>query len=100
MNKRVKRYPLANLSYMEEMKSKLQKLNSVRHTTNAIIAQFDLHPKSNTKRKTSIQQKSIYSMAKRRTLQPLSHRAIQDNSPTDKHISDLKTPIDKSEIVC
>jgi hypothetical protein len=93
MNERVKRFSFTDLSHMEEMKSKLQKLNSVRHTTNAIIAQFDIHPKINTKRKTSVQQKSIDSMAKRRTLQPL---------PTDKRISHMKTPVDidlKPEIV-
>jgi hypothetical protein len=36
---------------MKEMKTKLQKLDLIRNTTDAMIAEFDLHPKTNTKRK-------------------------------------------------
>ncbi len=88
MNRRVKRFSLTNLSYGEEMKSKL---DLIHNTTNAMIAQFDLHPKSPTKRKTVIQPKPVYSITKKRILQPLLRSSIQNNFLTDKFISHRKS---------
>ena len=84
-----RKYSLNDLLLMEEMRAKLQRLNSMHQTTNAMIVSFDLHPKSNLKRKVSNQQKSLHSMAKKRTLQPLVHR----NSSTDRRKSQRKLSI-------
>jgi len=83
---------------VEEMKLKLQKLDLIRNTTNAMIAQFDLHPKTNAQRKTSIRQKPIYSIAKKRTLQPLLHPSIQDDLSTNKFISGIESQKQKTKI--
>jgi hypothetical protein len=80
------------------MKSKLQKLDLIRNTTDAMIVQFDLHSKTNTKRKTSIQQKSINSIAKKRTLQPLRRLSIQDNLSPDQFISNVKSQEPKTRM--
>jgi len=66
MNQRSKRFSQTSLSYVEEMKSKLQKLDFIRNTTNAMIAQSDMVPTTNIK-------------AKKRTVQPLPRLSIQKN---------------------
>ncbi len=76
MNQKSKRFSQIDLSYIEGMKSKLQKLDLVRNATNAMIIQSDLLRKTN--------KKSIYPIKKQRTLQPLIH---QHNSiPIDKFV--------------
>jgi len=98
MNQKSNRFSLTNLSYVEEMKSKLQKLDLIRNTTDAMIVQFDLHSKINTKRKTSSQQKSINSIAKKSTLQPSRRLSIQDNLSPDKFTSNMKSQEPKTRM--
>jgi hypothetical protein len=90
MNQKLKRFSRTNLSYVEEMKSKLQKLDSIRNTTDAMLIQSDILQKINNKLKTSMQQKSVYSIKKQKTLQPLLY---QHNLPTNKLILNKKTQV-------
>lgn len=85
MNQRSKRFSQTDF----EMKSKLQKLDFIRNATNAMITQSDLLPK--TKPKTTNQRKSINSIAKKRTLPPMSRLSIQKNLSTDKSILNVKS---------
>lgn len=70
MHSKSTRFSLINLSYREEMKTKLQQLNLIRHTTNVMIAQLDLHSNKNIKRKSN------YSNIKKKT--PLLRLSIQE----------------------
>lgn len=93
MNQKLNKFSLTNLSCMEEMKTKLQKLDLIRNTTNAMIVQLDLH------------RKSKYSRGKKRRLQPLLRLSIQENlfnnkfndqSPTASHLITPSTNDDHS----
>jgi hypothetical protein len=61
------------------MKSKLQKLDFIRNTTNVMIAQSDMVPTTNIK----------LNKAKKRTVQPLPHLSIQENLSNDKSILNI-----------
>lgn len=82
---------LNDLLFIEEMRGKLRRLNSIQQTTNAMIVRFDLHPMNNFKRKMSNQQRT--SFAKKRTLQPLLHRSMVRNSSIDRRRSEIQSLI-------
>jgi hypothetical protein len=79
-----RRLSLTNLSYTEEMKAKLQKLDLVRNATKDTTVQSNRFSKTNTKLNTSIKQKSIISTKKKRTLQSLPYSSYQANLSNDK----------------
>ena len=74
-NSKGRKYSLDDVSFVEEMKAKLRILNSMHQTTNAMMVRFDIHQKRTN------QQKSGYSMAKKRALRPISYRSIEQNLP-------------------
>ena len=84
MNQKSKRFSQIDLPYIEDTKSKLEKIDLIRNTTNATIIQSDLLRKTNKKLKTLIQPKSVYPIKKQRILQPL--RRQHNSIPIDKFV--------------
>ncbi|CAF0850012.1 unnamed protein product [Rotaria sordida] len=91
MNQKQKKFSQINLPYIEEIKSKSQKLDLLHNTINNMIVSSDRFLKTDTKLKKPIQQKSIYSYVKKRNLQPLLDQSIQHNSSTDKLLLNMNS---------
>lgn len=75
------KYSLDDLSFVEEMNEKLRILNSMHQTTNAIIAQLDLHRKRVNQQKSMVKRRTLPSMEQnlsrdRRTSQPFDAKPV------------------------